>query len=153
MKVNTRLFGEMDVEESKIINIEKGIVGFPDLKLFTLIFDAEKDNKSSIMWLQSLDEPEFALPVMIPNDVVEDYNPTVNDDVLEPLGNLNEDNLYVLVTVRVPKEVKDMSINLKAPIVINTDTLKGGQIIVEDDLDVRFPIYEILQKRKEGAGE
>ena len=153
MKVNTRLFGEMDVEESKIINIEKGIVGFPDLKLFTLIFDAEKDNKSSIMWLQSLDEPEFALPVMIPNDVVEDYNPTVNDDVLEPLGKLTEDNLYVLVTVRVPKEVKDMSINLKAPIVINTDTLKGGQIIVEDDLDVRFPIYEILQKRKEGAGE
>ena len=44
--------------------------------------------------------------------------------------------------------------NLKAPIIINTDTLKGGQLIVEDDeYEVRFPIYDILKKAKEEAGE
>lgn len=149
MVVNTRLFGEIDVQDDKIITIDKGIIGFPDMKLFTLVFDSEKDSKN-IMWLQSLDETAFAMPVMVPNKVVEDYNPTIEDELLKPLGNLTPDNTYVLVTVKVPSKIEDMTINLKAPIIINTDTLIGGQIIVEDDVEVRFPIYDIL---KEGAGE
>ena len=149
MVVNTRLFGEIDVQDDKIITIDKGIIGFPDMKLFTLVFDSEKDSKN-IMWLQSLDETAFAMPVMVPNKVVEDYNPTIEDELLKPLGNLTPDNTYVLVTVKVPSKIEDMTITLKAPIIINTDTLIGGQIIVEDDVEVRFPIYDIL---KEGAGE
>ena len=152
MKVNTRLFGEVDIADDKIITLDKGIVGFPDLKRFTLIYDTEKDDKTAIMWFQSLDEPQFAMPVAVPGDIVPDYNPTVNDELLEPLGELNEDNLYVLVTVKVPKNIEDMTINLKAPIIINTDTLKGGQLIVEDDYAVRYPVYEILKAAKERAG-
>lgn len=148
MKVNTRLFGEMDISDDKIINIDKGIIGFPDLKLFTLVFDAEKDSKN-IMWFQSLDEPAFAMPVIIPNNIIEDYNPTIEDELLKPLGELTPDNTYVLVTVKVPREIKDMTINLKAPIIINTDTLIGGQIIVEDDVEVRFPVYDLLKKGEE----
>ena len=150
MKLETRIFGEIEVDESKIITMVNGIVGFPDLKKFTLIYDLEKEDKGTIMWLQSLDEPAFALPVMVPNMVVEDYNPMVNDETLAPPGEINDENLYVLVTVRVPKDVKETTINLKAPIVINTDTLLGSQIIVDEDQQVRFPIYEYLQKRKAG---
>ncbi len=152
MKVNTRLFGEVDIAEDKIITLDKGIVGFPDLKHFTLIYDTEKDDKTAIMWFQSLDEPQFAMPVAVPGDIVPEYNPTVNDELLAPLGELNEDNLYVLVTVKVPKNIEEMTINLKAPIIINTDTLKGGQLIVEDDYAVRYPVYEILKAAKERAG-
>ena len=100
MTVNTRLFGEVTIDDDKINKLEKGIVGFPDLKNFTLIYDNEKgEDERSIMWFQSLDEPQFAMPVLNPIDIVADYNPTVNDDLLEPLGDLTEDNLYVLVTV------------------------------------------------------
>ncbi len=153
MKVNTRLFGEIEIQDDKIITLDKGIVGFPDLKKFTIIYDTEKEKKTAIMWFQSLDEPQFAMPVVAPGDIVPDYNPTVNDELLEPLGELTEENLYVLVTIKVPQKIEDMTINLKAPIIINTDTLKGGQIIVEDDVEVRFPVYDILKKAKEGAGE
>lgn len=156
MRVNTRLFGEIEIQDDKIITLDKGIVGFPDLKKFTIIYDNEdeaKEGKTSMMWFQSLDEPQFAMPVVVPGDIVPDYNPTVNDELLEPLGELNEDNLYVLVTMKVPAEIEKMTINLKAPIIINTDNLRGGQIIVEDDVDVRFPVYEILKKAKEGKGE
>ena len=155
MKVNTRLFGEIDIQDEKIVTLEKGIVGFPDLKKFTLIFDQDKDEDSatSIMWFQSLDEPQFAMPVISPNSVLTEYNPTVNDELLAPLGELNDSNLYVLVTIKVPQDMTKMSVNLKAPIIINTDTMKGGQLIVEDDFDVRFPIYDILKKAKEEAGK
>ncbi len=153
MKAATRLFGEIEIEESKIITFEDGIIGFPDMKKFTLIFDEEKEDRPSISWLQSMDEPEIAFPVMDPLFVCETYNPSVEDELLKNLGTIKEDNLYVLVTVTVPQNIKELAVNLKAPIVINTDTRKASQIIVEDDLPVRYRIYEILEEAKKKAGE
>ena len=153
MKAATRLFGEIEIDESKIITFEDGIIGFPDMKKFTLIFDEEKEGRPSISWLQSMDEPEIAFPVMDPLFVCETYNPSVEDELLKDLGTIKEDNLYVLVTVTVPQDIKELAVNLKAPIVINTDTRKASQIIVEDDLPVRYRIYEILEEAKKKAGE
>lgn len=153
MKAATRLFGEIEIDESKIITFEDGIIGFPDMKKFTLIFDEEKEGRPSISWLQSMDEPEIAFPVMDPLFVCEAYNPSVEDELLKNLGTIKEDNLYVLVTVTVPQNIKELAVNLKAPIVINTDTRKASQIIVEDDLPVRYRIYEILEEAKKKAGE
>lgn len=153
MKAATRLFGEIEIDESKIITFEDGIIGFPDMKKFTLIFDEEKEGRPSISWLQSMDEPEIAFPVMDPLFVCETYNPSVEDELLKNLGTIKEDNLYVLVTVTVPQNIKELAVNLKAPIVINTDTRKASQIIVEDDLPVKYRIYEILEEAKKKAGE
>lgn len=153
MKAATRLFGEIEIDESRIITFEDGIIGFPDMKKFTLIFDEEKEGRPSISWLQSMDEPEIAFPVMDPLFVCETYNPSVEDELLKNLGTIKEDNLYVLVTVTVPQNIKELAVNLKAPIVINTDTRKASQIIVEDDLPVRYRIYEILEEAKKKAGE
>ena len=153
MKAATRLFGEIEIDESKIITFEDGIIGFPDMKKFTLIFDEEKEGRPSISWLQSMDEPEIAFPVMDPLFVCETYNPSVEEDLLKNLGTIKEDNLYVLVTVTVPQNIKELAVNLKAPIVINTDTRKASQIIVEDDLPVRYRIYEILEEAKKKAGD
>ena len=153
MKAATRLFGEIEIDESKIITFEDGIIGFPDMKKFTLIFDEEREGRPSISWLQSMDEPEIAFPVMDPLFVCETYNPSVEDELLKNLGTIKEDNLYVLVTVTVPQNIKELAVNLKAPIVINTDTRKASQIIVEDDLPVRYRIYEILEEAKKKAGE
>lgn len=153
MKAATRLFGEIEIDESKIITFEDGIIGFPDMKKFTLIFDEEKEGRPSISCLQSMDEPEIAFPVMDPLFVCETYNPSVEEELLKNLGTIKEDNLYVLVTVTVPQNIKELAVNLKAPIVINTDTRKASQIIVEDDLPVRYRIYEILEEAKKKAGE
>ena len=154
MKANTRIFGEITIEDDKIITLEKGMIGFPDLVHFALIYDEEKEEKyDSIMWLQSMDESEVAFPVMVPNLVKEDYKPNVNEEVIPKLGDLNEENTYILVTVTVPKKVEDFSVNLKAPIVINMDNHKGVQVIVEDDYPVKYKVYDILKARKEKAGE
>lgn len=147
MKADTRLFGEIDIEEDKIIRLAGGMIGFPYLQNFALIFDEEKEKKKrSIMWFQSMDEPQVAFPVMHPNELKEDYNPTVNDDMLKPLGQLNDENMYILVTVTANKDVKNASVNLKAPIVINTDSRQGAQIIVEDDYPVKYRLSEASEK-------
>lgn len=150
MKANTRLFGEIDIKEDKIIKLKEGIIGFPDLQNFTLIHDEEKEGKGSIKWLQSMDDPSFALPVINPLDVKPDYQMLVNEEGLEPLGKMTEENTFILVTITVPEKIEEMSVNLKAPFVINTDNLHGTQIIVEDDYPIKYRIYEILNKKKAG---
>jgi len=96
-----------------------------------------------------MDDGEFALPVIEPLMFKPDYNPTVEDELLKPLGEVTEENVYVLTTVTVPTDIKKISINLKAPIVINTDTNLASQIIIEDSLPVKYPIYDQIKK----AGE
>ncbi|SET39448.1 flagellar assembly factor FliW [Pseudobutyrivibrio sp. C4] len=144
MQVKTRLFGEIEIAEEKIINLIHGLIGFPDMKRYTLIFDEEKKDKGNIMWLQSLDETDFAMPVMLPHVVKPDYAPELNVGALEQLGELTADNTYMLVTVRVPKNPKEASINLKAPIIINTDTNIGDQIIIEGNEPVRYLIHDAI---------
>lgn len=150
MKANTRLFGEIDIQDDKIIKLKEGIIGFPDLQHFTLIHDEEKEGKGSIKWLQSMDDPSFALPVINPLDVKPDYQLIVNEEGLEPLGKITEENAFILVTITVPQKIEEMSVNLKAPFVINTDNLQGAQMIVEDDYPIKYKIYDILNKKKAG---
>ena len=154
MKAVTRVFGTIDIADDKVITMEKGMIGFPDLTHFALIFDEEKKDKAfKIMWLQSMDDGNVAFPVIDPVHFIEDYNPSVNEEIIAPLGEFSEDNTYLLVTVTVPKKVEDFSVNLKAPIVINTDTNRGAQVITEDDYPVKYKIYELLKASKEKAGE
>ena len=154
MRAKTRIFGEIDIPQDKIITMEKGMIGFPELKNYTLIFNSEKQNdKKSIMWLQSMDDGDIAFPVMTPDIIMPDYKPYVNEEILTPLGQLTEENMYILVTVNVPSDITKIACNLKAPIVVNMDTNKAAQLIVGDDYKVHFPIYDIIKGNKERAGE
>ena len=74
MKVQTKWFGEIEVSEDKIITFDKGIIGFEDWRKYTLVYDAEKEENISIIWLQAIDEPTLALPVMKPEFVYETYD-------------------------------------------------------------------------------
>ena len=151
MLIKTKIFGEVEISDEKILTFEDGIIGFPDLKHFTLIHDEEKGNDAGIRYFQSIEEPGFAMPVMNPLMVCETYNPQVSEELLSDLGNLSDDNIVVLVTVTVPTDLTKMTVNLQGPIIINSDEKKGAQIIVEgNDYPVRFPIYDILKARKEG---
>lgn len=150
MKINTKIFGEIEVSEVKIITFADGIIGFPDLKRFVLLHDEERGDKAGIRFLQSLEEPGFAMPVMNPLDVKPDYNPVVDDELLAAAGNVTQENLLVLVTVSIPGDLKQMSVNLQGPFVINTEESRGCQLILEGgDYPVKFPIYDILQSGKE----
>lgn len=150
MKADTRLFGKIDIEDDKIIIFKEGIIGFPQLQNFTLIHDEEKRNQGAIKWLQSMDDPAFAMPVISPLDIVPDYMPNASEKGLESLGHMPIESAFVLVTITVPKDIEKMSVNLKAPFIINMENLRGAQIIIEDDYPVKYMIYDILNKKKAG---
>lgn len=152
MKINTKLFGEIEISEEKILTFQDGIIGFPELKRFALLHDEERGTEAGIRFLQSLDEPGFAMPVMNPLVVKPDYDPEVDDELLASAGKITPDNLLVLVTVSIPGDLTQMSVNLQGPFVINIEEHKACQIIVENgSYPVKFPIYDILQAGKAGV--
>lgn len=152
MNITTKVFGEITIDDDKLIHFPSGIIGFPELTEFALVHDKEK-GAGSIHWLQSIQEPAFAMPVMDPLIVMPEYNPEVDDELLKPIGEWSPDELLVLVTVTVPKDIEKMTVNLKGPVIINAAEKKACQVIVEgENYIVKYPIYDILNSNKK-AGE
>lgn len=149
MLVKTKFFGEVDLPEEKILTFDRGLIGLEQYKKYTILYDCEKE-EANISWLQSVEEPTLALPVVKPWLVFGEYNPVVEDELLTGLGELTEENLVILLTMTVPEDIKQMSVNLKAPIIINSDTRKGAQIVAENqDYEVKYKIYDILNAKRE----
>ncbi|MDD6572851.1 MAG: flagellar assembly protein FliW [Thermoflexaceae bacterium] len=151
MLVKTKCFGDVEIADEKIIRFENGLMGFEDFKEYTLLFDSEKKGSRTIMWLQSIEEQALALPVVDPLLITENYDPVVEDELLSSIGEIGEDDLLILVTLTVPGDITKMTANYKAPIIINAGTLKGVQLIAEnEDYLVKHPVYDILKARKDG---
>ena len=137
MKINTKIFGEIEIADDRIISFPSGIIGFPELTEFALLHD-EDSGSGAMHWMQSLQEPAFAMPVINPLLVMPDYNPVVEDELIKPIGELLPEEILVMVTVTVPSDLTKMSVNLKGPIV------EGEQY------PVKFPVYDILNAKKAG---
>lgn len=151
MIINTKLFGTIDIEEERVIVFVNGIIGFPELQRFILVRDAENET-SNISWMQSVDEPGFAMPVIDPLILMEDYDPLVEDEMLKTLGTLNVGEMLVLVTLTIPSDITKMTANLKAPIIVNTGNNKASQLIVDDEkYEVKHPVYDLLKSKKKEA--
>lgn len=149
MLIKTRHFGEIDLDQDKIIFFENGILGFEECKNYTILYDNEEGEKPDITWLQSIEEPSLAIPIISPFLISPEYNPTVEDELLKPIGEIAPDNLVVLVSITIPSDITKISANLKAPFVINSETKKGCQIIVEEpEYDIKHSFYQQLQASK-----
>lgn len=154
MKAQTKFFGEVDIEEDKIIEFPNGIIGFENFKKFSIIYDIDNDGETRISWLQSMEEPALALPVIDPLAITPEYAPMIEDELLSPLGDPADEDLLFLLVMTVPADMTKVTVNMKAPIIINAEKKKGVQLIVENaDYAVKFNIYESVQKMKEKAGE
>ena len=150
MLVKTRFFGEVDIEDEKILTFDNGIMGFEDMKRWTLIYDIEKGSEGPISWFQSLDMAELALPVINPYTVTAVYEPVVEDELLKPLGEFKDEELVTFLTITSPSEdPSKTTANFRAPILINPVNRKGIQVIVNnEDYPIKFSIYESVQKMK-----
>ena len=154
MRVQTKFFGEVELDDNKVIEFPNGIIGFEDFKKFAIIYDIEDDRNTKISWLQSLEEPTLALPVVDPLAVTTEYAPMIEDELLKPLGNPADEDLLFLLVMTVPSDMTKVTANMKPPVIISTEERKGVQLIVDNaDYPVKFNVYESVQKMKEKAGE
>lgn len=148
MIVKTKNFGEIETDDNNIFTFDCGIPGFEKLKKFTII---KNDTDSPFSWLQSLEEPEISFIIMDVYNIFPNYDPLVYDDDLKSLGKIENNNLIIYNIVVIPPIISQMSVNLKAPIVINAETKKGKQIITKnEDYPIKYYFYEKLKKKNGG---
>ncbi len=141
MKISTVRFGEVEVDEKHIFKMELPIIGFNELKNF-VILDLNKD--SFFKWLQSVDDPSLAFPVVSVFSMNVDYSIDLPDNVVEILKITNVESLLVLNIASIPQDnPQGTTINLLAPIVFNLDSMLAGQIILSGSgYDISFPLFK-----------
>lgn len=132
MLIDTKYFGQVNIEDRKIIHFEQGLFGFEEYKDYTILFDSEAEGRPFFSWLQSTTEKGLAFPVVNPQNVMPDYDPVIEDALLEPLGEFGEEDMIVLLLATVPSDVKKASVNMKAPLVIHAGRRLGIQLIAEN---------------------
>lgn len=149
MQVMTKHFGEVEIEDSKLVTFEKGIYGFEALTKYVILYDTETEQNQAFCWLQSLDDTEICLPMIDPIAWFPAYSPEVDDEAILSIGDLAETDLSVFSVIVVPDKVENITVNLKAPIIINKQTYKGVQVIVEGEAyQVRHRLY--AEETKDG---
>ncbi len=140
MKIDTKYFGTVDIEDEKIIHFDTGLFGFEDYKDYTILYDLDAKGETAFSWLQSTSEQGLAFPIINPFVIDKEYNPIVNDEIFKTIGEADADNMAVFLLATVPADVKKATVNMKAPLIINSETRKGIQAIVENEE------YEIKHK-------
>lgn len=151
MKIATAHFGEVEIDENKILIFEKGLPGLEEDKRFALL---SNEDSRPISWLQSLDHKEISLPVMDPFLVCPDYSFDISQSDVEALGIDDIKDVYVLSILVIPGNINAMTINLSAPVIINVRNSKACQIILDDRrYRVRVPVAELLAKIGKGGME
>lgn len=140
MKINTRDFGEVEISENDIITFDEKIYGFEEYSDFIMLYDDELN--AEYVWLQSTQEQELcfiaANPTLIP-----EYNPDFSKEAEKFLGK-GELEYWLMMVVR--ENVDEITVNLKSPVIINLDTRKAMQLILEENYPVR---HYLFRKEKE----
>ncbi len=150
MELETKNFGVIEIEDDKIIRFEHGLIGFEAKRDF-VIFGEEEDNPHSLLWLQCIEDSSLSLPIINPFAWYPTYSPDVDDEFIQSIGDLNEGDLQLFNVVVIRERVEDMTVNLKAPIVVNIKTKKGMQVIADnEELGVRHNLYEQMKFLRTG---
>lgn len=127
MDVKTTRFGVITIPEDRVITFPKGLLGFAGQKQYCLL---EPGNDSAFFWLQSVDEPSLAFVVTDPALFFKDYTVPIKQDQMDDLKLDKVEDAQVFVIVNKVDET--LTGNLQGPLVVNTLTREGEQIVLAD---------------------
>jgi flagellar assembly factor FliW len=141
MRIDTKAYGSIDVDERQRIEFPYGILGFEKLKSYVLL-DAPQQ---PFYWLQALDLVEVAFVLINPVIFRPDYTVEVPQEELEEIGIDSPDKMLAFAIVTIPQNPSDMTANLQGPIIINKETRVGRQSIsTNPKWEVRHPVLKEL---------
>ena len=129
MLIQTSRFGEIEVEENQIITFPSGLIGFSEDRNFVI---REDDAAAPFLWLQSVDSNGLAFVMIEPHVSVSNYELELTHEHLNKLHAENIEELRVFVLVTMAKEIKDVTINLQGPLLLNPEKRLGLQFIIPD---------------------
>lgn len=137
MKLMTRDFGELEIDEKDIVTFTGPIFGFEKQNKFVFLYREEINEH--FIWLQSVQEPELCFILVQPQLIVEDYRPQLPPEAPRLLGE-GEYMCWLMVSLRDPFETS--TVNLKSPIVVNPALRQAAQFVLDAELPIRHPLLK-----------
>lgn len=139
MEVRTTRFGVIEIAEDRVITFPKGLLGFPQRTRYCLL---EPGDDACFFWLQSLDEPSLAFVVTDPGLFIAEYSVPIRPEQMSDLSLERLDDAQVFVIVN--KVDQQLTGNLQGPLVINTLTRVGEQMVLaEKRWTTRHPLVRV----------
>lgn len=145
MEVQTRQFGTIEVNESDILQIPKGLLGFEGMENFVLI---ETPDCLPFRWLQCIDAPELAFVVVSPVVFFPDYRVAVHAKEVADIEVSHPSDVEIFVIVTIPERLEDMTANLQGPILVNKRNNRVKQLVLTDSA---YSVAHSIVKQMERA--
>jgi flagellar assembly factor FliW len=125
MLINTKAYGNVDIDERQILTFPGGLIGFGQFKKYALLDAAQQP----FYWLQSMEVMEIAFVLINPLVFRPDYKPDVPEEDREELDLESLEDLLVFSIVTIPENQNRMTANLQGPLLINRKNRIGRQSI------------------------
>ncbi|MFY0741559.1 flagellar assembly protein FliW [Solibacillus silvestris] len=143
MKIQTAYMDDIEINEADIVHFQHGLPGFEEERQFILL---SISNDSIYQVLQSINTKEIAFIVASPFIIIKNYNFDLDEATVESLQINDEREVAVLGIVTLKETLASSTINLKAPIVLNTTNKQAKQVILDNST---FTIHQPLSNPKE----
>lgn len=139
MIIETSRFGQIEIDEQRLIEFQSGILGFPDNSHYALV---QAGKGSGFYWLQAVDRPDLAFVVCDPRLFASDYTVPIRSDELVELGVKAPKDAQVFIIVN---KVEDLLMgNLQGPLVVGVETRLGRQLVLTDRrYSTRHPLMRV----------
>lgn len=139
MNLQTSRFGNLEVDDQRIITFPKGLLGFPRFTRYVLL---EQAQDAHFFWLQSCDTPDLAFVVTDPALFVPSYKVPIKKDEMLEIGIDEVNDAQVLVIVNKRGDL--LTGNLQGPLVVHLSSRIGAQLVLSDRrFTTRVPLLEI----------
>ena len=142
LEIRTTRYGEMEtvlISEDAILAFPEGVPGFERHRRFALLNDQKL---APFSWLQSLHDPLVGFLVIQPGLLVKDYEFDIADPDVELLGLDSPGDATVFSILVVPEDVRAMTANLQAPVIVNPKRRIAKQVILTDErFPMRYPVF------------
>lgn len=128
MKLATKAYGQIEVDENQRITFPLGLFGFESFKEYVLL-DSERP---PFYWLQSVDVEQIAFVLINPFLFRPDYEMNIENEELFPIGITDPGKALIFSIVTIPHDGKPLTANLQGPLVINKENRLGIQAVLTD---------------------
>lgn len=147
MIIQTSRFGQLEVDERRLITFPHGILGFPRETVYALVQTGEN---SGFYWLQAVTRPDLAFVVCDPRLFISDYRAPIKEEEMSSLGLQDVGGAQVFIIVN---KVQDMLTgNLQGPLVVNVATRTAKQLVLSDKrYSTRHPLMRLPVREAMGA--
>lgn len=129
MEIITKAYGKKEISEDNLLEIPEGLFGFEDYTKYALI----ESDYEPFLWLQSIEEQNLAFLIIDPFLISDKYETDIDDESLDKIGVKKPEDIIIMSIVTVPQDGSPITANFQGPLVINKQSKKCIQVILNDN--------------------